>query len=94
MKKLGLVFAVVFAAMLLSGAAIAAEAYIAPDKALDIAVQHAGVSGNTLRDVDIDFESRGGKMIYDVEFDNGEYEYHYHIDAATGEVLRHTKDLD
>ena len=60
---------------------------ISAEKALSIAMSHAGVSDARDRDVEWD----DGR--WEVSFDSGRTEYEYHISAA-GDILRWEKDHD
>ncbi len=68
------------------------DSYIGKDAAIELALQHAitdggpGISQESIK-TELDYEH--GRMIYDVEFDNGLYEFEYDIDAITGEIIKH-----
>lgn len=70
------------------------SAYIGRDKAKEAAFAHAGVAASDVRDVEVDFDYEYGKMVYEVEFASGEYEYDYSIDAENGEVLYSHREYD
>ncbi|MBQ9768757.1 MAG: PepSY domain-containing protein [Clostridia bacterium] len=65
---------------------------VTAEKALEIALAHAGVSKEkaVMDRVETDFEN--GKKIYEVEFYSAGYDYDYDIDAETGKVLRFEKE--
>ena len=70
------------------------EWQLTPQEALDIALQHAGISRESA-DVDkseLDWDD--GVLTYEVEFKSGGYEYEYVIDAASGAVLEHDREWD
>ncbi|MBE6761798.1 MAG: hypothetical protein E7551_05875 [Ruminococcaceae bacterium] len=71
------------------------DAVIAPEKALEIAISHAGVDKNRVSDVksEIDLEDNS-RYCYEVEFKANGYEYEYEIDAVSGKVLESKKELD
>lgn len=56
------------------------------------ALSHAGVSNIWDYECEVDYER--GKKVYDISFKSGSYEYDYDIDAATGAVLKHKKEID
>ena len=61
------------------------------DRAVEIAVEDAGVTDYTLLKAQRDYDD--GRLVYEVEFYSADgKEYDYEIDAATGEVL--SKDYD
>lgn len=59
-----------------------------------VALEHAGLSEDAVSDVDIDLERDNGKLIYEVDFNSGDTEYDYDIDAETGEVISASKSKD
>lgn len=70
------------------------SAYIGREKAKEVAFTHAGVTASEVRDLEVDFDYEYGKMVYEVEFASGEYEYDYSIDAENGEVLHSHREYD
>ena len=67
---------------------------ITAEKALELALAHAGVlKENALMDrVEPDFEK--GKEIYEVDFYSAGYDYDYDIEAETGIIIRFEKERD
>ena len=63
------------------------NAYIGKAAALECAYKDAGVTADEVIEKDADFEKKGGKAWYDVEFETFTTEYDYTIDARTGAVL-------
>lgn len=61
--------------------------YIGADAALKCATDDAGVRSSEIFDVDVEFETKRGQSLYEVEFETAEAEFDYIIDARTGEVL-------
>lgn len=94
MKKMSLVLAVVFVAMFFVTAGFADNhgVEISPRKALDIAAAHAGADRANLVDADVELESWHKKLVYDVEFEFGGFDHHYHLSAENGEILRYHKE--
>ena len=68
------------------------KAYIGRDAALEAALNHAGLSKNDVRNVDIELDYEYGSMVYEVEFELGTTEYEYDVNAATGEIVWYEKD--
>ena len=62
--------------------------------AKDAALSHAGLSESQISDVEIDLDRDNGKLIYEVDFNSGNTEYDYDIDAETGEVISADKSKD
>ena len=71
-----------------------AAAYIGEDKAKSIALERAGVTAEAIREYRIELERENGRMVYEVEFEAGGFEYQYEIDAAAGTVLHEDKEWD
>ena len=65
---------------------------IGVERAQEIALKDAGVSGVFFKKVKIDYED--GVRVYDVEFYKGNVEYEYEIDAATGEIRERSVEID
>jgi uncharacterized membrane protein YkoI len=70
------------------------KATIGEAKAKASAFSHAGVNERDILDFECELENENGRAIYEIKFDCNGYEYDYEIDAATGAVLKHEKDLD
>lgn len=63
-------------------------------KAKSIALNHAGVSENQAYDMEIELDDEDGTIVYEVEFQSGNVEYSYEINAATGAILKHETEID
>ena len=57
-----------------------------------IALAHAGVTDPTGLKTELDEDD--GVKEYEIEFCSGDYEYEYTIDAITGDILSHDKELN
>jgi uncharacterized membrane protein YkoI len=62
--------------------------------AKEAALKHAGLSESQVSDVDVDLDRDNGKLIYEVDFNSGDTEYDYDIDAETGDVISADKSKD
>lgn len=60
--------------------------------AKNAAFKHAGVKASAAWDVEVDLDKENGKLVYEVSFEAGAYDYDYDIDAYTGKVIRHEKE--
>ncbi len=67
---------------------------IGRDRALEIALGHAGLSQSDIYDVKVEFDYDDGRSEYEVEFESGRTEYEYKIDASTGEIFDIDIDWD
>lgn len=71
-----------------SGAAITAE------EAKQIALEHAGVNEADIRALELETDRDDGRTVYEFSWKVGWTEYDYDIDAATGEILSFSQDVD
>lgn len=67
---------------------------IGREKAVEIALSHAGLSQSNVRDLDVEKDKKKGSIVYEVDFEANGYEYDYDIDAATGEIVKQDKERD
>ncbi len=70
----------------------AGSTYIGVQRAEDIAFKHAGVSRSQVHDLDTELDSDDGQKYYEVEFEVGDTEYDYEIDAYSGKILTYEID--
>ena len=68
------------------------KAYITAEEARSAALTHAGVSESSVAQMEIEFDSEDGLMVYEVEFYAGGTEYDYDINARTGEVVNFSRE--
>ncbi len=60
---------------------------ITANEATEAALNHAGLDKSQVRDIDVDLDRDNGRLIYEVDFNSGNTEYDYDINAETGEVI-------
>ena len=70
------------------------SAYVGGEAALAAALSHAGLTRQSVRDTEVDFDYENGRLVYEVEFTSGGREYAYDIDASTGAVVHHRSEAD
>lgn len=70
------------------------KAYIGAEKALEIALTHAGVQKGAVKDIEVELDFKRGIMVYEVEFKTGGMEYEHLINAITGEIIEDKQKLD
>lgn len=70
------------------------KAYIGAEKALEIALTHAGVQKGAVKDIEVELDFKRGIMVYEVEFKTGGMEYEHLINAITGEIIEDRQKLD
>lgn len=66
--------------------------YIAPETALAIALEHAGLREELVSNTQVDVDTDDRTPHYDVSFCDGQYDYEYEIDYMTGQILEHEKE--
>ena len=69
-----------------------APSKISMERAKQIAVSHAGVSGASFTKVELDTDD--GIAVYDIEFKVGNTEYDYEINAASGAIISSSLEID
>ena len=74
--------------------AIDTSKYITVEKALDVALTNAGFVRGDVWDIDVELERKFGKVVYEVSFDAGQYEYEYYVSAENGEIIKSFKEVD
>ena len=67
---------------------------ITAEKAKEIALNHAGLNANQVRDLDIEKDRDDVIVKYEIDFESGRVEYEYEIDAETGKIMKAEKDYD
>lgn len=67
---------------------------IGRDKAVSIALKHAGLKESGVSDLKAELDEDDGTWKYEVEFQAGNVEYDYEIDAASGAILKHEKEAE
>lgn len=69
-------------------------ALLSKDQAIALALDHAGLGRDQVEFDDIERDEEDGRIIWEIDFDAGSYEYEYEIDAETGNILDHEKEFD
>ena len=67
---------------------------ITSNDAVDAALNHAGLTKSQVSNIDVDLDRDNGKLIYEVDFNSGNVEYDYDVNAETGEVISADKSRD
>lgn len=71
-----------------------AGSYIGVDKAKTIAVEHAGLSSDSVTFSKAKLENDDGIVEYEIEFYRGRMEYEYNIHAESGEILEFDSEYE
>lgn len=72
----------------------AASKLLTETEAQHIALQDAGFTADTVTNLHVEKDVDDGITKYEVDFRQGDYEYDYEIDAATGKIIGYDKDLN
>ena len=65
---------------------------ISREEAIDIALSHAGVTKDTAFDIEADLDHERNGIYWEVDFESGQYEYSYDIDATNGTIILNQKE--
>ena len=76
-----------------SGSASEAK-YIGKDKAIEIALNHLGLTQSMISNLEIEFDYEMSTMVYEIEFEYNYQEYELDIDAVNGNILHSEKDVE
>lgn len=60
-----------------------------PQQAKQIALQHAGFTERQVRSLRVERDHDDGRIEYEVDFKNGDYNYEYKINGNTGQIYSH-----
>ena len=66
----------------------------AEENAKTTALNHAGISAENVRGIDVETDEDDGIIKYEVEFESSGREYSYEVDAESGHILDYDKDDD
>ncbi|MBQ8503559.1 MAG: fibronectin type III domain-containing protein [Clostridia bacterium] len=72
----------------------ASTSVIGNTKAGNIALKNAGLKKSQVRDFECKLDTENGIRIYEVEFEYGQYDYEYDINATTGKIISVEKSRD
>lgn len=72
----------------------AGKDYIGEAKAKAAALAHAGLDGGSITEYECKLDKEDGRMVYEIDFKCGGFEYEYQIDAFSGVVVKQEKDMD
>ncbi len=89
-KLLAILFSVVFIFAL--SACEANDPEISADEALNIALQQAGVTRDSITNLENKLDRDDGVLVYEIDFDAGGTEYSYDVDAKTGNIVERDRE--
>ena len=98
-KKMVLIFMCCFAIVALAACSqnngsTGSQDDIGQDRALEIALEHAGVNESDITQQRVELSNDDGVKEYEVEFYAGNQEYDYDIDAATGDIRSYDSEIE
>ncbi len=67
---------------------------IGTSKAGTLALNHAGLKKSQVREYECKLDKENGIQVYEVEFEYGNYDYEYEINAKTGKIISVEKTKD
>ncbi len=68
--------------------------YIGEDAARSIALENAKVGSDSISGYKCRLERENGRMVYEIDFKSGGFEYEYEIDAVSGSVLKQDREKE
>lgn len=68
------------------------ESYIGETAAKEIAFRHTGITESDVQKLEIEIDIEKGRLVYEIEFFAGGYEYELDIDAHSGEIIDFEKE--
>ena len=71
-----------------------AAGFIGMDKAKELVLKHAKLTGKAVTYKEAKLDREDGRYVYEIEFVYGGMEYEYEVDAATGKILKADKEKD
>ena len=69
------------------------DAKLTADEAFDIALKDAGLKKTDVSMIENELDYDNGILVYDIDFDLGNHEYSYQINAKTGVIVDRDKDI-
>ena len=69
------------------------EADISKSEAKAIVLEHAELDASDVRRYKVETDNEHGRLVYEIDFDSGRYEYEYTVDAENGKILKAEKEF-
>ncbi len=64
------------------------------EQAIELALAHAGLTRNSVRELEAEKDRERGVLVYEIEFEHGKTEYEYEIRISDGVILDHKVEID
>lgn len=71
----------------------AADTQITKEEAKAIVLEHAELDAEEISRYKIELDKDGRRLVYEIEFDSGRYEYDYEVNAETGRIIKAEKEF-
>ena len=94
MKKISLLFIALILVLALSACGSFGKPDITRERALEIALEKAGVKESDIWDLDIELDTEFGRAVWEIDFEHENSEYSYDVNAKTGDVTRSSRERD
>ncbi len=65
---------------------VSTSKYIGKDEALDIVLKDAGLTKSQVKELEVEYDSERGVLTYEIDFEYGNKDYDYEVNAVTGAI--------
>ena len=69
------------------------DANVSKSKAKAIVLEHAELDASDVKRYKVEADNERGRLVYEIEFDSGNFEYDYEVDAENGKILKAEKEF-
>lgn len=73
---------------------VVATTKITREAALDIALTAAGLNKENIRELEIELDTENGITVWEIDFESGNMDYSYDINAETGKIVKNETERD
>ena len=70
------------------------EGAITSDEAVDVALKKANLKKSELIGLWCELDYDDGRLVYEVDFSDGKFDYDCNVDAKSGKILNYDKEID
>ena len=72
----------------------ASDAKISKEKVIEIALKKVSKKQSEVYDIEAELDIENGVLVWEVEFEDGKFEYDFEIDAKTGAIVKQQNGKD
>ena len=94
MKRLSVLLIALIVLLTVSACGIFRRTEISRKEALNIALEKAGVAKADIRDLDIELDAEHRRKVWEIDFEHGNVEYSYDVDAESGTITEIERERD